>query len=156
MDKLMEYICDELEDLERKAAKEGKLSMAEVEYLDKLTHIKKNILKSEEMWEESEYSEEGGSYAGGNSYARGRGRNARRDSMGRYSSRTNEDGNSRMGSYEGNNSGRGGSYGSSYNGYSRADAKEELMMGLHDLEQNTNDEESKRMVHKWIKQLEQG
>ena len=163
MDKLMEYICDELEDLERKAAKEGKLSMAEVEYLDKLTHIKKNILKSEEMWEESEYSEEGGSYAGGSSYARGggrgRGRGARRDSMGRYSSRgnSNEGGNSGRGSsYEGGNSGRGGSYGSSYDGYSREDAKEELMMGLRELEQDTNDDESKRMIKKWIKQLEQG
>lgn len=99
MHKLMEYICDELEELERKAEKDGKLSMAEIQYVDTLAHAKKNLLKADEMWEESEYSMDGGnSYArGGNrarnsyryegegSYARGRGRNAKRDSMGRYS-----------------------------------------------------------------------
>lgn len=124
MHKLMEYVCEELADLERKAAKEGKLSMAEIEYADKLAHIKKSILTADELWDDSEYSDAGGSsYAGGGngqsrrmggssyrrgggssrrggssygedgstinggmSYARGRGRNARRDSMGRYSS----------------------------------------------------------------------
>ena len=99
MHKLIEYICDELEELERKAEKGGKLSMQEVQYGDMLAHFKKNLLKSEEMMEDEEYSIAGGSYAyardgrdgnrdGGRSnasYARGRGRNARRDSMGRYS-----------------------------------------------------------------------
>ena len=101
MHKLMEFICDELEELERKAEKDGKLSMAEIQYVDTLAHAKKNLLKADEMWEDSEYSMDGGrSYArgrrlmrGGNSYryegegsyARGRGRNAKRDSMGRYS-----------------------------------------------------------------------
>lgn len=110
MHKLMEYVCDELEELERKADKDGKLSMAEMQYVDMLAHTKKNLLKAEEMMgEDGEYSMEGEdgmmsnrSYArGGNrgsgnrsndggrsyrsSYARGRGRNARRDSMGRYS-----------------------------------------------------------------------
>ena len=106
MHKLIEYICDELEELERKADKEGKLSMAEVQYGDMLAHFKKNLLKSEEMMgEEEEYSmarggNRGGQsrrggmpmyggnsyrYEGEGSYARGRGRNARRDSMGRYS-----------------------------------------------------------------------
>lgn len=96
MHKLIEYICDELEDLERKAEKDGKLSMTEIQYMDTLAHAKKNLLKSEEMMGEGEeYSMAGGSYThardgrGGRSnvsYARGRGRNARRDSMGRYSS----------------------------------------------------------------------
>lgn len=107
MHKLIEYICDELEELERKADKDGKLSMAEIQYADTLAHTKKNLLKADELWEESEYSMDGGSYEGrgnsyarggqsrnsyrysnegGRSYARGRGRNARRDSMGRYSS----------------------------------------------------------------------
>ena len=104
MHKLMEYICDEIEDIERKAEKEGKLSAAEVQYLDTLAHTKKNLLKADEMWEDSQYSEaggngmRGGSYAYargggggrsrdsyGGSYARGRGGNARRDSRGRYS-----------------------------------------------------------------------
>lgn len=109
MHKLMEYICNELDEIERKADKEGNLSASEVEYADKLLHMKKNLLKSEEMMEESEmsymdgpayingedgqsrrggssYRSGGNSYRrGGSSYARGRGRNARRDSMGRYS-----------------------------------------------------------------------
>ena len=107
MHKLVEYICDELEELERKADKEGKLSMAEVQSMDTLAHAKKNLLKAEEMSDESEYSgmmypryygddrmdgssyRDGRSYADDRSYGDGRsyarGRNARRDSMGRYS-----------------------------------------------------------------------
>ena len=97
MHKLYEWACNELEELESKAEKG--LSAADVEYADKLTELKKNILKIE-MLEDEGYSAEyrddmgnygrgrnrGGSYEGRsyrNSYARGR--NARRDSMGRYS-----------------------------------------------------------------------
>jgi len=102
MHKLMEFVCDEMEDLERKVEKEGKLSSAEMQYLDLLAHTKKNLLKADEMSGDGEYS---GRYDnrmyddrysrrddysrnrdGGMSYARGRGRNAKRDSMGRYSS----------------------------------------------------------------------
>lgn len=149
MHKLMEYICDELEQLERKAEKDGKLSMAEIEYADKLTHMKKNLLKIDEMTGEDEYSNEDGmsnrySYARG---GRGRGSNARRDSMGRYSSegRSNRSG----GLYRGDMN-----YEGSYRGYSRDDAKEELAMQLRDMEQ-TADEDTKHMIKKWIKQLEQ-
>ena len=100
MHKLIDFVCDELEDIEQKASK-GELSISDVQYADTLAHLKKNLLKSEEMMEEFDegYSSEmrpmdgsmrGGSYRGGMSYARGdgrgRGRNARRDSMGRYSS----------------------------------------------------------------------
>lgn len=102
MHKLMEFVCDEMEDLERKVEKEGKLSSAEMQYLDLLAHTKKNLLKADEMSGDGEYS---GRYDnrmyddrysrrddysrnrdGGMSFARGRGRNAKRDSMGRYSS----------------------------------------------------------------------
>jgi hypothetical protein len=87
MHKLLKYTCDELEELERKAEK-GKLSTAELEYADKLAHLKKNILRADELMGEG-YS--GDSYDSpyddmrydGRSFARGR----RRDSMGRYSSR---------------------------------------------------------------------
>lgn len=97
MDKLIDYICGELEDLERKAEK-GKLSMAEVQYVDMLAHAKKNLLKGDEMMDGESYAydysrERGGNRGGGRSNesyeymnARGRGRNARRDSRGRYSS----------------------------------------------------------------------
>ena len=99
MHKLLEYVCDELEELERKADKDGKLSMAEIQYGDVLAHMKKNLLTADAMTGEGEYSSEDGSMSyrgsyeggrGGRSYARGRGRNARRDSMGRYSSREND------------------------------------------------------------------
>ena len=81
MHKLIEYVCDELEELERKAEKDGKLSAAEIQYGDTLAHMKKNLLKAEEM-------EDG--YSGDMRYGRpymsyARSRNARRDSMGRYS-----------------------------------------------------------------------
>lgn len=110
MHKIYEYLCDELKTLEKKAESGQGLSMAELEYLDKLTETKKNLLKIEMLEEDSEYSNamRGGSYRGSyargsyarggrggsyddgsyddGSYARGRGRNANRDSMGRYSS----------------------------------------------------------------------
>lgn len=122
MHKLIEYVCEELETLEKKAAK-GSMSAAEIEYADKLASLKKNLLKGDMLYDEMEMdgdysgnmggmsyqrggrggnrggqggsSNRGGSYAGemyadGMSYARGdgrgRGRNAKRDSMGRYSS----------------------------------------------------------------------
>lgn len=104
MHKLIEFICDELDDLERKAEKSGKLSMVEVQYMDTLAHAKKNLLKSDEMMDEEDgysmdrysrdrYSRDGRMY----SEARGRGRNARRDSRGRYS----RDRYSRDGGYNG-------------------------------------------------------
>ena len=103
--KLYEYVCDELKDLEKKAEK-GNLSMQEVQYADTLAHLKKNLMKADEMMEDefgeysmayypmTSYAEEGGGKGmyssrmmGGRSYARGRGTNAMRDSRGRYSSR---------------------------------------------------------------------
>jgi hypothetical protein len=96
MHKLYDYACEKLKELEKKA--DNGLSSAEIEYAAKLTELKKNILKIEMLEQDSEYSGEysmrsyrGGSYGrsydgGGMSGARGRGRGARRDSMGRYSS----------------------------------------------------------------------
>ena len=72
MKALVDFIFDEIDELERKADKDGKLSMAEVQYLDTLAHTKKNLLKAEEM-------SDGYSMGREHSYAR------RRDSMGRYS-----------------------------------------------------------------------
>lgn len=87
----------------------GKLSAGDAEYVNRLAHTLKSIKSVIKMEEEAEmddgYSERmysrgydrGGSYRGsydGGSYGRGR-MNARRDSMGRYSS---NDGYSRGGS----------------------------------------------------------
>ena len=87
MHKLIDYVCGELEDIEKKA-ENGNLSMSEVQYADTLAHLKKNLMRAEEMELQNEHSQRGytprtmPTYYG-NSYA-GR-RNARRDSMGRYS-----------------------------------------------------------------------
>lgn len=97
MHKLYEYVCDELKSLEKKAER-GNLSMQEVQYADTLAHLKKNLMKADEMMEDeygeysmayypmTSYAEEGGgrnrggyNRMGGRSYAR------RRDAMGRYS-----------------------------------------------------------------------
>ena len=93
MHKLIDYICDELEDLEHKVGTGEKLSMAEVEYMGVLAEAKKDLLKGEDMMEGGYSGRErrgysrrdGRAYYDGRSYERGRGGNVRRDSMGRYS-----------------------------------------------------------------------
>lgn len=102
---LCDTITNEIAEANEKIrAAGGKLTAGDLDYIDKLTHSLKSI-KGVEAMEESGYSErgsyrgysreggmmrDGGSYRGGSyrggSYARGRGSNARRDSMGRYSS----------------------------------------------------------------------
>ena len=85
MHKLYEYACDELKELEQKADEKGGLSSAEMDYANKLTELKKNILKIE-MLEDEGYSAEYRDDRSMRSYRRGGGVYARRrDSMGRYS-----------------------------------------------------------------------
>jgi hypothetical protein len=104
---LKDMLCEELEEY----GKKDKLDVGGLEIVDKLAHTIKNLDKIIETYEDDGYSEAyydgsyengtgnmgGGSYARrysrerGGSYAmargdgRGRGRNAKRDSMGRYS-----------------------------------------------------------------------
>ena len=137
MHKLIEYICDELEELEHKADKD-KLSMAELQYVDLLAHAKKNLLTADAMMEADDYS-----YDYGTSHA-GRGRYAKRDSMGRYSrDDMHHDGDMSHDMY--------GRYGR----YSREGAKDDLMASLHEMERNAKDDETRHMVKKWIKQAEE-
>lgn len=98
MDKICKYIDKELDELENKVAMGGKLSRADIEDGKNLAKFKMAILTNDAM-ENEDYSNEYRegmsnrmSYRGGMSNARGRGSNARRDSMGRYS---REDGYSR-------------------------------------------------------------
>ena len=84
---LREMLCKELDEY----GKKGELSAGALDIVDKLTHTIKNLDKIIEVNEDGEYSNYGP--RGGTSYARGRGRYAKRDSMGRYSS----DGYSRTG-----------------------------------------------------------
>lgn len=130
MDKLIDYICDELETLERKADKDGKLSMAEVQYVDTLAHAKKNLLKAEEMSE--------GSYAmGEGSYARGGGRGGR----GRRG------GANQYGSYA-----RGGSYADGAV-YSRESGR--MVDKLHDLMEDAGDSQIKHDIGRLISKIEE-
>ena len=101
MEDLKDLLCAELEDYAEKGKKSGKMSMGDLDSIHKLTDTVKNILKIDILEDESGYSEDG-AYMGegriygtsyddgmrrgaGYSYARGRGRYAKRDSMGRYS-----------------------------------------------------------------------
>lgn len=133
---LKEMLCEELKEY----GKKGELTTGSLDVVDKLSHTIKNLDKIIEKYEEDEYSGnymyDGGSYErGGNrggesyrmsraSYARGRGRNARRDSMGRYS---REGGYSRHG---------------------------DMIAELHELMQNAPDEHTKMEFQKFITKME--
>lgn len=133
LEELKEMLMRELESLTKK----GELSAGSLDAVDKLTHSIKSICYIIDNMDDDE----------GSSGARGRGRNARRDSMGRYSNDgMMYDGRSYDGrSYEnrgGNRSGR----------YSRA--KNEIMEQLRELEMNADDGEMKRMIREWMRQAE--
>ncbi len=134
MDKLCKFIDRELEDLENKAATAGKLSSAEVNYGKDLAKFKMALLTNERMEDEG-YSNEydgmsnrsGGSSSNrGMSGARGRGSNARRDSMGRYS---RED------------------------GYSRAEAHEDFMEEVEELMHKAPDEHTRKKLERFINEM---
>lgn len=146
MHDLKDLLCAELEDYAEKGKKSGKMSMGDLESIHKLTDTVKNILKIDMLEEESGYSEDGHymgegriygtsyesgySERGGSSYARGRGRYAKRDSMGRYS----RDGGM---SYDDDMSyargGRMGNRGGMRVGYSRDDGKHYMMEQLEEM-----------------------
>ena len=125
MDKLCRYIDKELDELESKVGMGGKLSRAEIEDGKNLAKFKMALLTNEAMEEDDVYSG-----------ARGRGRYAKRDSMGRYSSDSMY-----------HSDGYGGRY-------SRDDSKHEMMEHLHDLEMSAPDERTRRMVKEWKRQAE--
>ena len=96
MHKLIQFVCDELEELERKAEKNGSLSMSEIQYMDTLARAKKNLLTGEAMMEADggesgrympHYGMYRNSYGMDDSYNRGDSYRRGRDSMGRYTSR---------------------------------------------------------------------
>ena len=132
MHDLKDLLCAELEDFAEKGKKSGKMSMGDLESIHKLTDTVKNIMKIDVLKEEAGYSEDGTymgegriygtSYddgmhrEGGYSYARGRGRYAKRDSMGRYS---RDDGMHYRGGMRG--------------GYSRDDGKHYMMEQLEEM-----------------------
>lgn len=157
---LKEMLIDELSEYGRK----GELNAKTLETIDTLAHATKNlckIIEDAEMMDESSmggssYERGGNNYYGGGSYARGRGRNAKRDSMGRYSrDGGNYRGGSYRGSYDGNYDGesyRGGNY--RRGGYSRDDAKEEYIEHLRETMENAPDEKSRMSIQRMIEQME--
>lgn len=159
MHKIKEMLMNELYEYEEKAKKmpNGKLSTQELEKIHKLTDTVKNIDKIEMLEDDEGYSEDG-HYMGegriyGTSYARGRGRNARRDSMGRYS---RDDGMSYDGgSYaRGGQGGRGGNRGGSSYGMSYDGAKEHLMDKAEEMLEMTHDPKERRAIEKFMRELE--
>lgn len=152
LEKVCEAVVKTLAKANRKIEETGgELTAGDVDYVDKLTHALKSIkttLAMEEYADDYSNDSMGGSYRGngsynrgsgermyrdgesyeGGSYARGRGRNAKRDSMGRYSSER---------------------------GYSYDDAKSEMIERLHEVMESAPDETAKREVKKLVEKMEQ-
>lgn len=143
---LCEKISDELSEASKKLEKSDKLSAGDIEYLDKLTHMMKSLKTVIAMEESGEYSNDysgnysrryDGSYGDGmsyndgmnGSYARGRTGNVRRDSMGRYSRR---------------------------GGYSRDDARQDMINELHDLMNDAPDDRTRQKFERFIAEMENG
>lgn len=131
LEEFKQMLMRELEDI----AKKGELSAGSLDAVDKLTHSIKSICYIIDAMDEDE----------GSSGARGRGRNAKRDSMGRYS-------NDGMMYDERSYENRGGNMPNRSGRYSRDN--DEIMEQLRELEMNAEDGEMKRMIRKWIKQAE--
>lgn len=132
MHKLYEYVCDELKDLERKAER-GDMSIQDIQYADTLAHLKKNLMKADEMMEEDgEYSM---MYYPMTSYAENRNAYSRRMYDGR--------------SY------RGRSY--APNRYSRRGysmANDETISELHDVMNETDNEQIRSEIKRVIDRIE--
>lgn len=144
----------ELKDMLKKEldqiVKKGELSAGSLETVDKILNSIKNACKIT-MYEE--YKEDGYSYADSDmdmsnySYARGRGSNAKRDSMGRYSSE---------GGYSNARGGRDGRGGYSRRGYSYDDGdKQEKVEMLREMMQEAGSDEERRTLQKIIRRMEQ-
>ena len=154
IEKIKKMLCKELDEY----AMKQKLTAVDLDVIWKLTDTVKNLDKismleeSEEGYSEARGMRGGRGYMGGSSYdddmmyseRRGRGRNARRDSMGRYSSEGGYDDYSEESSYRG---GRGG------RGYSRDDAKDHLMNKLGEM-MTSADEEQREILKDAMRKIE--
>lgn len=139
-DMLMEYVCEELEEVERDGLKAGNLDSTE-----KLVSIKKNLLEIEQM-EGDGYSMDGGWTAqgsyDGNSY-RGGSRRGMHYVRGHYS---RDDGTSYRNSYARRDS-RGR--------YSRAEAKESMMEHLEQMLTEAQTEKERKVIEEAMRKMEQ-
>lgn len=135
MHKLCEFIDNELDELEEKVKREGSLSRAEIEDGKNLAKFKMALLTNDAMERDGGESEMYPYMGGYRSYddgmrdsRRGRSGARRRDAMGRYS-RENR-------------------------GYSRADAREDMIEDLRELMNDAPDETTKKHYQKFIRELE--
>ena len=147
MHDLKDLLCAELEDYAEKGKKSGKMSMTDFQLIDTVLNSVKNIYKIDKYKEEMDGYSEDGTYIGegriygtsydgydrGASYARGRGRYAKRDSMGRYS---RDDGYMR----------RDG-------GYSRDDGKAYMMEQLEDMMEDAEKPAEKEALRRCMEAL---
>ena len=149
LEKLREALCEELD----KFAKSGDITVNSLEKIHKLTDTIKNIDKIMMLEESEGYSEArgrtDGAYMRGSSYdddimyseRRGRGRYAKRDSMGRYSSD--------VGSYDSDDYSERGMG----RGYSRDEATDHLMRQLGNMMEDA-DPKQRETLKKWMRELE--
>jgi hypothetical protein len=149
MHALKKKFNDELYMYEEKAMKnpDAKVSDAELNRIHTLSDTVKNFCKIDTLEEGSGYSEESNWMADGRmygtSYARGRGDNAKRDRMGRYS---------RDGGYA--EEGRGGSNrGYSYGGYSYKD-KDDMLEHLHEMMGEASTTKEREAIKRCIREME--
>ena len=139
MEKLRGMLCDELE----KITDRGSLTADTLTFVDKITHSIKSIDTIMAM-EDAGYSEDyyGDNYDNydsrdysRNSYARGRGRNAKRDSMGRYAN---------DGRYSYERRGR----------YSRDDGKQSMVKQLEQMMESAPGEQERNAIMQALNHLE--
>ena len=145
LEKLREALCEELD----KFAKSGDITANSLEKIHKLTDTIKNIDKIMMLEESEGYSEArgrtDGAYMRGSSYdddimyseRRGRGRYAKRDSMGRYSS-DGDDYSERRTTI----------------GYSRDEATDWMMTRLGEMMSETDDPKQRETLKKCMRELE--
>lgn len=144
MHRIKEFLMKELETIDKK----GQLSMSDLDKVHKMTDTIKNIDKIEMLESDGGYSEESNWMADGRmygtSYARGRGDNAKRDRMGRYSRDGGYSENDMMYARDNRSGNRGG-----YGGYSRdgGDMRERLEEMMEEATTPKQREAIKRCMH---------
>ena len=157
MHKIMEFVCDELEEMERKVAKDGKLSRTDLDDVMKLTKVKKNLLESEMLSEESEYSNAMGGYSRRGNYSR---RMSYADG-GSYGDMSYADeGRNDFVRPDGSYRDGGGSYARGRGRYARRDsmgrysrAEDEMTEGLMKLMDKAPDEQTRNEIRKLMEKM---
>ena len=136
IEKIKKMLCKELDEY----AMKSKLSMADVDAIHTLTDSVKNLDKIAMLEDGNSY--DGYSemreypYMGSSSYARGRGKYAKRDSMGRYSSDMGDDYSERMDRR-----------------YSKEDAKDHLLDKMGEM-MSSADEEQREILKDAMRKIE--